>query len=346
MIFSVTRLAVLLSLASSLCTVATASAPRPFVNSIYFVNWGIYGRNFQPSELPVDKVSHILYAFVRVEADGTVRSGDTYADIEKRYPGDCTNAYGCVKQLYSLKKNNRKLKLMLSIGGWTWSSNFATVASSDATRKTFARTAVGLMSDWGFDGIDVDWEFPKNTKEAGDLLLLLQGLRTELDSYAARFAAGHHFLLSIAASAGPAQYQVYEASQMRQLGEVLDYVNLMAYDFTTGGSQISGHSANLSPNPGQPNTTPFSAEAAVEAYIQRGIPSRATVYYDEVADGSYSYDRVLQELVSMFWEASGDKKGSDSLIDASFSGLGALDGTLNYLNYSNSRYDNIRKGLD
>ncbi|PWI65482.1 hypothetical protein PCL_07083 [Purpureocillium lilacinum] len=416
MMFLVSRLAIL-SLTLCLGVTATSGGGESFVNTVYFTNWGIYGRNFQPSELSADKLSHVLYAFMRVEADGTVRSGDTYADIEKHYPGDSwaddgTNAYGCVKQLYSLKRKNRKLKVMLSIGGWTWSSNFAAVASSDATRTTFARTAVRLMSDWGFDGVDVDWEFPKNTKEAGDLILLLQSLRAELDSYATRYAPDHHFLLSIAASAGPAQYQVYEASQMKQLGEIVDYINLMAYDFTTGASHYSGHSANLLPNPGQPNTTPFSTKAAVEAYIQGGIPPRkivlgmplyghsfktvglgqptsgvgsghwepglwdykdlprqgATIHYDQVADASYSYDQSIQEFISydtrqavskkvayikssklggsMFWEASGDKNGSDSLINTSFSGLTTLDQTLNYLSYPSSQYENIRKGLD
>lgn len=301
---------------------------------------------------------------------------------------------------------------MLSIGGWTWSSNFAAVAGSDATRKTFARTAVRLMSDWGFDGVDVDWEYPQNTKEAGDLILLLQALRAELDSYASRSAPDHHFLLSIAASAGPTQYQAYQGSQMKQLGETLDYLNLMAYDFTTRESKYSGHSANLSPNPERPNTTPFSGRAAVDAYVRGGIPSSkivlgmplyghsfktvglglptsgvgsghwepglwdykdlprqgATIQYDQVADASYSYDQSIQELISydtpqavskkvayikssnlggsMFWEASGDKNGSDSLINTSFRELKKLDQTLNYLSYPNSQYGNIRKGLD
>ncbi|GJN87005.1 hypothetical protein PLIIFM63780_010587 [Purpureocillium lilacinum] len=371
MMFLVNRFAIL-SLALCLSVTASQGGPESFVNTVYFTNWGIYGRNFQPSELPVDKISHVLYAFMRVETDGTVRSGDTYADIEKHYPGDC----------------------------------------SDATRKTFARTAVRLMSDWGFDGVDVDWEYPQNTKEAGDLILLLQALRAELDSYASRSAPDHHFLLSIAASAGPTQYQAYQGSQMKQLGETLDYLNLMAYDFTTRESKYSGHSANLSPNPERPNTTPFSGRAAVDAYVRGGIPSNkivlgmplyghsfktvglglptsgvgsghwepglwdykdlprqgATIQYDQVADASYSYDQSIQELISydtpqavskkvayikssnlggsMFWEASGDKNGSDSLINTSFRELKKLDQTLNYLSYPNSQYGNIRKGLD
>ena len=162
---------------------------------------------------------------------------------------------------------------MLSIGGWTWSTNFPAAAASDATRQTFAKTAVEFVRDWGFDGVDIDWEYPKDDTEATNMILLFKAIRAELDALG-QSSGGYHFQLSMAAPAGS---EHFSPLHMKDLGQVLDHVNLMAYDYAGSWSNTTGHDANLYPNPQNMDATPFNTDVAINAYVNGGVPANKIV---------------------------------------------------------------------
>ncbi|KAJ5198739.1 Endochitinase B1 [Penicillium cinerascens] len=244
----------------------------------YFVNWAIYARGFYPENIPINELTHILYAFANVHIEtGEVFLSDLWADEEKLFPGDVwsdagSNVYGCIKQLFLLKQKNRQLKVLLSIGGWTYSSNFAGALGTEIGRAKFVSSAVKLVQDLGLDGIDIDWEYPADDTQAENLVTALQELRSALDTYSAKHADDYHFLISVACPAGQTHYEKLRIPAMEPY---IDFWNLMAYDYSGSWDTHAGHDANIYPSLDNAKSTPFNSAQAVEYYISNGVdPSR------------------------------------------------------------------------
>ncbi|KAH9896763.1 glycoside hydrolase superfamily [Cubamyces lactineus] len=240
------------------------------VQAAYFTNWGIYGANFQPTDIDPTDLTHILYAFADVSPDtGTISLTDSWADEQKHYPGDSwndvgNNLYGCLKQLYLLKLQNRNLKVLLSIGGWTYSQygHFSFITDS-TKRATFVTSAVSLIENYGFDGIDIDFEYPTTPALASGYASLLTSLRTAFDNLQAQKGDSTPYELTAAVPAGSDNYQYLNVPTM---DKALTYWNLMAYDYAGSWLSWADNQANL--YGGQ--RTNVSTDKAIRWYLANG----------------------------------------------------------------------------
>ncbi|KAI0635062.1 glycosyl hydrolases family 18-domain-containing protein [Trametes polyzona] len=245
-------------------------APGSKVQAAYFTNWGIYGANFQPSDIDPTDLTHILYAFADVSADtGAIRLTDSWADEQKHYAGDSwndsgNNLYGCLKQLYLLKLKNRNLKVLLSVGGWTYSQsghfNFVTDANK---RATFVTSAISMIENYGFDGIDIDFEYPTSDALATGFAALLTSLRVAFDNLQLQKGDDTPYELTAAVPAGSDNYQYLHVPVM---DNALTYWNLMAYDYAGSWLSWADNQANLYYG----ERTNVSTDKAVKWYIANG----------------------------------------------------------------------------
>jgi len=64
---------------------------------------------------------------------------------------------------------------------------------------------------------------------------------------------------------------------MSQMDKYVDFWNLMAYDFAGSWDKTAGHSANIYLSTSNPDSTPFSVDAAVKAYTAGGVASNKIV---------------------------------------------------------------------
>ncbi|CAK3805876.1 Glycoside Hydrolase Family 18 [Lecanosticta acicola] len=218
-----------------------------FVLGAYYPAWSVYN-GAKPSDLRLSLLTHVYYAFARVKEDGTVFSRDPAADFGL----DVAGAKGCLAAFVKLRREQQlHFRLILSIGGASGSSTFATVAADRSKTQRF-----------------FDWEHPSSPEQGQSFATLLTALRVHLPSPrytltaalpAAEWCLQHidlAFLLNKPLKAAP------------NTEPVLDHLNIMAYDFAgpwTNGQ--SGHHAQLYTPPKPHNPYAKRSIAAVTQYL-------------------------------------------------------------------------------
>ncbi|KAH7118720.1 glycoside hydrolase superfamily [Dendryphion nanum] len=246
-----------------------STSSKSYDVGVFYVNWAIYGRQHFVTDLPQEKLTKITYAFANVNSTtGEVFLSDEWADVQFQYPGDVasngTALYGNFNQLFKLKQKNRNLKVVLSVGGWSYRENFRTALATNTTRTRFATSTLNLIADLGLDGIDVDWEYPEDATDAANLVSTIKLMRQTYDTYSAEHADNYHFKIDISAPAGPLRYN---AMPVKQLDEYVDEWNLMAFDYQGPGfSNFTGHLSNVYPSKSNPVSTDFNTEQAIKYY--------------------------------------------------------------------------------
>lgn len=281
----------------------------------YFTQWGIYSGFFEKnlvSSGTAGRLTTLDYAFSNISPDLQCASGDPWADYQRPFgASESVNGQadsfgqplaGNFNQLRELKQLYPGLKIMLSIGGWTWSTHFSAAAEPE-NRAAFVRSCINEFllgnlpqvdsdSSGGpgaaasiFDGFDIDWEYPDNPgngnpygpQDIPNFTGLLAEFHQQLDALGTQ--TGRHYLLTAALPSGQDKYVNI---QLDKIDPYLDWANLLTYDMhgpwnATGPADFN---APLLCDPRDPSPAPantYCINHAVLDYLRAGFPARKLV---------------------------------------------------------------------
>ncbi|XP_043196453.1 probable chitinase 2 [Amphibalanus amphitrite] len=222
----------------------------------YFGSWAFY----RPEEgkFTVDNIdpqlcTHVVYAFAGLdETSHKIRSLDPNLDL------DAGGGHGYYRKFVELKRLNPRLKVTIAVGGWNeGSKKYSDMAKDPVKRAKFINSTIDFLTTHGFDGLDLDWEYPARRmgipEDKQNFVKLVEELR---EAYEPR-----GWLLTAAVAAPQSIISV--SYDVPKLSKLLNYIHIMSYDYHGKWDQETGHNAPLTGEE-------LSVNATLNTYLELG----------------------------------------------------------------------------
>jgi chitinase len=297
-------LAAALALSTPVGSATAAEKPRLIG---YFAGWNAMRTpKFVAKNVDVSgsaaKLTHINYAFANVGTDLRCAIGDPNVDYQLAFVAEDSvdgvadsTADGVLRgnfnQLRKLKAKYPHLKLLISVGGWSWSDRFSDASVSAESRAAFVTSCVdmfvkghlapGIEAPGLFDGIDIDWEYPGacgakcafRPEDTANFTALMIEFRRQLDALTRE--TRRPYLLTIASPGGQKQFTKME---LGKLAETLDFINVMTYDYHGASDKVTNFHSPLLASSKDPSASDGRwSDFTIRAYLAAGVPPNKLV---------------------------------------------------------------------
>lgn len=244
----------------------SSKASKPYKVVCYLGSWANYRNGdgkFVIEDIDPNLCTHLIYGFTKLSHDNRIAVYDPYLDLKENW------GLGAFQRFNNLKHKNPTLKTLIAIGGWNeGSTKYSQMASNPSSRKRFVNSCIDFLNKHGFDGLDLDWEYPGSrggkAEDKKNFVSLIKELKEAFQP--------HGFLLTAAVSAG--KNTIDSAYDIPALGKYLDFINLMTYDFHGGWDKTTGHNAPLYSRKNEPEQNKIlNVDYAVNYWLSNGCPA-------------------------------------------------------------------------